>query len=305
MYLHSCASEDTLDNAVLRDVKRLAVVEKEPRAMVLHAVVLSRQGRDEDALALLRPALQNICPSLTIPSVDRDALLTNCLPIPWEVYAHSAKAVGDHKGAAEVQRIAAVEYQSPNAMMEYARDLLEEQDDFDQYESFMCRAATSSHSEASFSLANFYYLAYLDLHPITLERISVKEKTPESKTDRVVAAEARVAKERRMMKDSAKRETFLNQVVSFARSAFDTSRSRDEMRQLAMNWYDFAYECGNFKAALLLARIQHQKGQTEKAIELLSAAERDRSLLNPVRKLRFAWENGTTEPKIPDRWLHI
>lgn len=306
-FLKMSASLDTLDVSILRDVKRFARVDKDPRAIVLYAMVLSRQERETEALALLRPVLeQRIFPSKEAPPWETDILLRGAILPPWKVFMHSAQVIGNFGAMKKAQRIAALEYRDPEALVPYAYGLLEANNDFDQYEQLMCEAATAGNASACLRLGNFYYLMSLNLHPITLKDLDADPDAEQPFMGIAAAAEERFLEERAKPNEEKQEKPSVRAAFSsFWTSLFGTPRSKSEYRDLARDWYILAHTHGNQKASLLAARLAQQEGQVGMALDLLAEAEKSKAFAVPVRKLRHAWLYAQNGPKLADSWLNV
>ncbi|RMJ21698.1 hypothetical protein PHISP_07425 [Aspergillus sp. HF37] len=291
--------------AVLRQAQDLALVEEDPRAIIIHAMILSRQERNAEAIAVLRPILHNhIYPTKNMPYFDNDILVRGHVLPPWKVLLHSAQAIGDHDSVKEARRIAALEYHDPEELVMYASELLQETGDLAQYEQLMCLAATGGNAEACLRLANFYFLAHLNLHPVTLEDLNANSATDQDK-GKVAAAEERLHQVLAKLLESNNTQPLVRAVLSaFWYRLFPFFRKAD-YRGLAFHWYDLASVRGHPKASLLLARFVEQRGDREEALELLDDAAKDGSFAGAVGKLRQAWLRDESGPKVPDSWFNV
>lgn len=289
--------------AILRQVQDLALVEADPRAIVIYAMVLSRQDRNAEAIGLLRPILhKHTYPTKNQPDFDDDMLVRGHILPPWKVLLHSAQVIGDHNAVKEARRIAALEYHDPEQLVEYTSELLHETGDLEQYEQLMCLAATGGNAEACLRLANFYYLISFNLNPVTLEVLNADSATNPDK-GRVAAAEERLHQESARLLEAKNRQSLVLTVLSvFWFRLFPFYRA---YQSLAFEWYNLGSVRGNAKACLLEARLIVQYGKREQALELLDDAEKDRSFADAAVKLRQAWLRGERGPKVPDSWFNV
>lgn len=308
-YFESSQSMDTLNVPLLRDVQRFALTDKDPRAIVLYAMVLSRQEKYNDVVKLLRPLLNRISPSKSLPSWDNDALLRDSILPPWEVLIHAAQAAGDYNTVREVERIAALEYLDPKALASYAYEQLATNDDFTQYEQYMCQAASAGNGDACFRLANFYYLTLLNLHPITLKNLS-NPQAEQPEKGKVAAAfkqhQEECAKDRRKWQEQ--RQSLVGRVAQFCSASFVESRLKLDHVKLSLQWYGLACSHKNARAYLFLAMLirSHENAESNQIPEdLLTEAAKDPSLAAAARSLRLAWASGKPTPKLPDSWWKV
>lgn len=304
----------TLDDTrvkILADVKRFAVEDRDPYAIVLHAWILSQRREYKESLALLRPIMDTMYPTRDTRAVD--PILSTAIPKPWSVYTHLLSQLGRDEDVTEVQRMAATDYHDPDALTVHAYNLLQSKqdpdreedasmkskDDFSEYEQLMCLAATSGNGDACRRLGNFYFLKYLHLKPITLEYV---DDHPQPDINRIAAAEERMRNEKanKTWNPRGNPKTLLEYLRYYLR----LGRSRDDYYLLAIEWYTLGFQYGDPQAALLLARQMYEVQMPERAAGLLKFAEEGEAIRNPAKALRMAWVEGKN-PNIRDSYLDI
>lgn len=291
--------------AILRQVQDLALIEADPRAIVIYAMVLSRQDRNAEAIGLLRPILhKHAYPTKNQPDFDDDMLVRGHILPPWKVLLHSAQVIGDHDAVKEARRIAALEYHDPEQLVEYASEFLKKKGDLEQYEQLMCLAATGGDAEACLRLANFYYLICLNLNPVTLEDLNADSATNPDK-GKVAAAEEELHQElTKLLEANNRRSLVLILLSAFWHRLFPVFGQSDYY-ELAYEWYFLAKKRGSTKATLLMARLAEKEHNHEQSLQLLNEAEKDRSFAGAAVKLRQAWLRGERGPKVPDSWFNV
>lgn len=296
---------------ILADVKRFAVEDRDPYAIVLHAWVLSQLKEYKESLALLRPVMDSMYPTRDTQALD--PILSTAIPKPWAVYTFSLNELGRDKDVNEVQRMAATDYHDPEALMVHAYNLLrskqdpdrkqdasmKSKDDFSEYEQLMCLAATSGNGDACRRLGNFYFLKYLHLKPITLDYV---DDHPQPDANRIAAAEERMRTEKASNTWNPRGNP--KTLLEYLRYYLHLDRSRDDYYMLAMEWYLMAVNHGDHLAALLLARQVYQRQNQEYAFSLLDKAEEGDTIRSRARALRIAWLKGNN-PNIRDSYLDI
>ncbi|KAL1987514.1 hypothetical protein VTN96DRAFT_3441 [Rasamsonia emersonii] len=254
---------------VLDRVEEWATKDEDPRAIVVHAKVLGRREQYREALALLEKLVDKTYPTRVKPNVREDVTMLGRLEAPWELYAWLKERMGDQEATDRVLKMAALEYQDPRALVEYAH-LMQTQGDLEAYEEYMNKAATAGHAEACRKLANFYYLT-------SLGRFTTREERSEAR----------------------------NAFTAFFSRLFRQSRTKDDFRELAIEWYELAIVHGSDKAALVLAILMRENGESESGLEALEVAEKSKKFPKAVKRLRDNWENPDFRFPIPEQLLDL
>ena len=230
--------------------------------MTLHAQVLGLREEYPQALALIEEAIQALYPASSPPK--------NMFPpgfrTPWHICEWLKREVGDDAGADEVVKVAALEYQEPQALVRYAGRLMQERD-LESYEESMSKAAAGGLPEACQKLANFYLLTSLGQYP---RRGDVEWPTAE-----------------KIEKEEAKQAT-PNQEWGLS-SFFNRSLSRADYHKLAREWYEVACIHGNKDAALTFSLLLRQEGDFALGRHYLDMAAQKLDLA-AIRGYRVNWD---------------
>ncbi|KAL2000951.1 hypothetical protein VTN02DRAFT_2430 [Thermoascus thermophilus] len=258
--------------AMFNRVEELAIEEQDPRAMVVHAKVLSQRGQYMEALDLLEEVMPRIYPTKIQPPMGEDITLKGRIEPPWKLYAWLKEKVGDRKATDETLKMAALEYQDPEALLTYAH-IMKQEGNMEMYEECLNKAATAGNPEACRKLANFYYLNYHGRFPLPGEGEGEEGKSNQS---------------------------FLHRKIS---ALFGQSRTRDDYRKLALEWYELAFNHGSRKAALILSMLLREDGHSEVGKQYLEVAESERKFLPFVKRLKENWDSKEFDVKIPMQLL--
>ncbi|THC94101.1 hypothetical protein EYZ11_006430 [Aspergillus tanneri] len=266
---------------ILEQVESLALRERDPRAMIIHATVLGRRERYGEAIALMDQVMQTIYPTKTAPAADSSLLIGDIEP-PWKVYAWLKEKIGNVTDLDDILRTAALEYQDPEALVKYAFVMMQ-QGDLEKYEEYMSKAATAGNAKACWKLANFYYLTSQGRYP----RRGVK--TSDSAAD---AERANNASEGRGI------------LSAFFSSLFG-AQPHHEYRGLAMEWYELAARHGSPEAALAISLLLREEGNTELSAQFFQVAVASQKLTSLIRPFRLNWENENYSPKMPTELMEV
>lgn len=257
--------------AMFNRVEELAIKDQDPRAMVVHAKVLSQRGQYKEALALLEKVMPRIYPTKIQPPMGEDITLKGRIEPPWKLYAWLKEKVGDRKATDETLKMAALEYQDPEALVTYAQ-IMQLEGKMEMYEECLNKAATAGDPEACRKLANFYYLTYHGRFPLPDEGEG----------------------------EGKKNQGFLHRRIS---ALFGQSRTREDYRKLAIDWYELAFNHGSRKAALILSMLLREDGHSEVGKQYLEVAETERKFLPFVKRLKENWDSKEFDVKIPMQLL--
>lgn len=286
-----------------------------PIAKFVHAKVLGKRGQYADGLRFVEEAMHQIRPTKRQTNLDRFGLWKE-VGTPWGIYIWLKEALGDHSATDAMLRFAAEKYQDADALLGCAQ-LAMQAEDYEAYEQYVNKAATAGHFDACRRLANFYYLTYLGHFPLRgrkktsgmpkPERTSEGGNGPDKKTSNSSTGSVE-AKEQMTTPTTTETATTTTWswpfTLTFLSSLFNRSRTRDEYKSMAIDWYDLAFQGGNCsKSALLLALLVREEGAYELGLEYLSEAEKNPKLASVVHKLRSRWDDGRFEPSISRKLL--
>lgn len=191
---------------------------------------------------------------------------------PWHVCEWLKRKVGDEAGADEVVKVAALEYQEPQALVRYAGRLMQQGGDLELYEESMSKAAAGGHPEACQKLANFYLLTSLGQFPRRGEK------------------ECPTADEIEKEKEE-ERATPRNQKWSLS-SFFNRSLPRKDYHKLAREWYEVACIHGSQDAALTFSLLLRQEGDFALGRYYLDMAAQKSDLASAIRGYRVNWDKA-------------
>lgn len=248
---------DLGDRPLLDELEHLAN-EGDPRAVQLCAQILDRRGETAEATKLMKQVVDQLRPSLVEPRSPDDAfLIATHMDSPWKVYRELLEKAGDTAAADEALRTAALEYQDVQALQDYAALMMREMN-LEKYEEYMSKAASSGDVTACLKLANFYHLTARGWFP----RRGVQEDQAAKPKGEKTANPAQKVGERSF--------GVLGRVFSFL---FADVKTHAEYRKLAMDWYEVAFTHGSTRAAMFLAVLLREDGQTQTGWEMLRCAK--------------------------------
>ncbi|KAL1967326.1 hypothetical protein VTN77DRAFT_3372 [Rasamsonia byssochlamydoides] len=254
---------------ILDRIEEWATKDEDPRAIVLHAKILGRREQYQEALALMEKLMERIYPTKVRPVGRDDVTVRGLLEPPYQVYAWLKERVGDQKATDRVLKMAALEYQDPRALMTYA-DVMKLEGNMEMYEECMNKAAASGQVEACLRLANFYYLT-------SRGRFTPREQKSEALN------------------------TFGARISRF----FGQSRTKNDFRKLALEWYELAFMHGSDIASLVLAVLLREDGESEQGLRFLQYADQTQKWPKAMARLRSNWDNPDFHFPIPDKLLEI
>ncbi|GFF37527.1 hypothetical protein IFM46972_05251 [Aspergillus udagawae] len=304
-YLNSLRDTAPVRTPTLEKIEHLALHDRDPRAMTLHAKILGLRKRYADAIRLIEQVMTLIYPSKVPVAKDGGFAMARIEP-PWRVYAWlkekaKAQAIAAAVDAAEtgtqtdgLLRSAALDYQDPESLVQYAAARMQA-GDRTMYEDCMSRAATAGNAEACRRLANFYYLTSLGRYP----RRGVREAEAEATAPVEAAMKATPSASSRTSEPS--RRGKFSALVS---SVFGP-QPRAEYRKLATEWYELAFSHGNEQAALVLAVLLREDGSAARGLQLLEQIEGSPSLGPLVRRIKSQWDEQDQEVGIPAELLDV
>ncbi|KAE8412823.1 hypothetical protein BDV36DRAFT_48426 [Aspergillus pseudocaelatus] len=283
--------------AVLDKLEEIGRTSNDPRALQLLAQVQGRRGKYTQALELMEAVLARIHPSKKAPSgAEHSYLISEVMETPWRVYAALKEKVGDPMGADEVMRRAALEYEDPRALQDYASLLMREMD-LEGYEECMSKAASSGDAMACLKLANFYYLTSKGWFPRRGVKVSEGDNAKATPKATRTVDPAKPVEE--------KKPGALGKLFLFLSADV---KSHAEYRKLAMDWYELAVKHGGSRAALLLAIIEREDGNYEAAWELFRSSRTDDAkefMPTSQDELVKVWRDATFRPEVPLQLLDL
>ncbi|GAQ08135.1 hypothetical protein ALT_5456 [Aspergillus lentulus] len=303
-YLNSLGNSAPVRTPTLEKIEHLALHDRDPRAMTLHAKILGLRKRYSDALRLIEQVMALIYPSKVPVAEDGGFSMARIEP-PWRVYAwlkekaqeqaNPTTKTGEAEAGAGTQtddllRSAALDYQDPKSLVQYATVRIQA-GDLAMYEDCMSRAATAGNAEACRRLANFYYLTSLGRYP----RRGVREDTAsvEAGTKPISSASSQTSEPSNRGKFSA----LLSSVFG--------PQPRAEYRKLAIEWYELAFSHGSERAAVVLAVLLREDGSAARGLQLLEQIEGSPSLGPLVRRIKAQWDEQDQEGGVPPELLDV
>ncbi|KAG2027064.1 hypothetical protein GB937_000800 [Aspergillus fischeri] len=305
-YLNSLGNTAPVRTPTLEKIEHLALHDRDPRAMTLHAKILGLRKRYADALRLIEQVMALIYPSKVPVAKDGGFGMARIEP-PWRVYAWlkdkaQAQANANTKtGEAGTQtddllRSAALDYQDPESLVQYATARMQA-GDLAMYEDCMSRAATAGNAEACRRLANFYYLTSLGRYP----RRGVRETEAKAKASAPVELATKPASSASLRTSEPSNRGKLSALFS---SVFGP-QPRAEYRKLAIEWYDLASSHGSEQAVVVLAVLLREDGSAARGLQLLEQIEGSPSLGPLVRRIKAQWDEQGQEIGIPPELLDV
>ncbi|KAF7161824.1 hypothetical protein CNMCM5623_007289 [Aspergillus felis] len=304
-YLNSLRDAAPVRTPTLEKIEHLALHDRDPRAMTLHAKILGLRKRYADALRLVEQVMALIYPSKVPVAKDGGFAMARIEP-PWRVYAwlkEKANATTKTGTATAAEagtqtdgllRSAALDYQDPASLVQYATARMQA-GDLAMYENCMSRAATAGNAEACRRLANFYYLTSLGRYPRRGVREAEAEATApvETATKPTPSPSSQTSEPRNRGKFSA----LLSSVFG--------PQPRAEYRKLATEWYELAFSHGNEQAAVALAVLLREDGSAARGLQLLKQIEGSPSFGPLVRRIKSQWDEQDQEVGIPAELLDV
>ncbi|RHZ65172.1 uncharacterized protein CDV56_105614 [Aspergillus thermomutatus] len=310
-YLRSLGDTAPVRTPTLEKVERLALQDRDPRAMTLHAKILGLRKRYADALRLIEQVMALIYPSKVPVAKDGGFAMARIEP-PWRVYVwlkekaqtqtqanaktKPGEAATDAEAGAQTDdllRSAALDYHDPESLVQYATARMQA-GDLAMYEDCMSRAATAGNTDACRRLANFYYLTSLGRYP----RRGMNEST--APVDAGEAATSSASTPASQTREPSNRGKF----IALLSNVFGP-QPRAEYRKLATEWYELAFSHGNEQAALVLAVLLREDGSASRGLQLLEQIEGSPWLGPLVRQIKSQWDDQGQRVGIPVELLDV
>lgn len=287
-----------------------------PPAMVLHAKILGLRNEYDEAFAILeKNVLPFLSPTLRSPIFFEDIVLGGQFESPWRLYAllqarydSQYNSKENRAKSDEAIRVAAMEYQDADALIEYASVMMNE-NNLDMYEECMSKAATAGKSNACLFLANFYYLTFLGKYPTRGERtMQGNNSAPE------FPLKTSPGKTESKSPDPTSSTTSSHPIMNVATSActwvssfFKQSMQRSEYRKLAFAWYYLAYCHGESRASFMMGLMAREDGDMVDGMIFLDQAqmEHDPDFAGKLQALKKHWYDEDYEPVLPKKMLEV
>ncbi|KAJ5984300.1 hypothetical protein N7481_006399 [Penicillium waksmanii] len=288
------------------DIEELARTEYPP-AMLLHAQIQGRRGKYESAFRQFENRiLPRVSPTRKRPNMFSSIQIGDKLDSPYRTYAllraaHDQQfdSAESRQKADEAIRIAAMEFNDPEALTEYASVMMNE-GNLDMYEEYMCKAATAGHGIASFYLGNFYYLTFLGKYKTRGERESNQNRWPPAWMARLTG-----------LNDPAKSSSPVNKSMKYIASFLNRSMPQKAYHQLASNWYDVALAQGYRPACFMVALLGREVAQSEAELEdagiffEMARLDENEELKKTIAELEKNWFNRDFEPTVPKKFMAV
>ena len=292
--------------AILNEVEKLAG-EGFPPAIVLHAKVLGMRGERKAAIELLeQKVLPYVQPTPRKPSSHMDITAGNHIPSPHRLYAflqaseaEATESKDSRSKSDEVIRIAAMEYNDREALLEYA-SLMMSEGNLEVYEECMSKAASAGEPKACLFLANFYYLTFHGAYPTRGQRILRAR-------DQSTVPPSKPAKDSKVERDGLTVIDLVNAAAGWFSSLFHRSTPQVDYRKLAHDWYYLAYGHGETKAAFMIALLDREDGNEFNARYFLaeSRMEEDEDFADKMDALKANWYTKDFAPTLPKKMLAV
>lgn len=254
-------------NPILARIEYLSLHARDPVAMTLHAQALMLREQYAQALALIEEVMRVIHP-VTPSRTPTDKEFPAGIRPPWRVYEEINRKMGDDAAAARAVEVAALEYQDPQALVSYARRLMQ-QGDLEKYEECMSKAAAAGNAEACNRLANFYFLTSLGHYPRRGEK-----DAPQSQLQP-------------QQRQEQQQKTTVGNWIS---SLFARTLSLGDYLNLAREWYELACNYGSHDAALTLSLLLRLNGNLDLGRQYLEIAAQKPELVSAIRGYRVNWD---------------
>ncbi|KAL5359016.1 hypothetical protein BJX96DRAFT_164151 [Aspergillus floccosus] len=303
-YLSTTSPKSALPQTkLLQQVETLALRDRDPRAMLLHAKALARRGQHPAALSLLEDVLSTISPTRRRPLPDEEFMLPG-ITSPWQTYLSIKAETGmlDDAERDRVLRGGADDYHDPAALTQYARLRLRRAGDRAAYEEYMSMAAMAGHADACRRLANFYYLTSARRFPRRGAKITTVS-APDAEGVAEVEAE-----------DQGLLARWLPR--------FYAPKPHAEYRTLALDWYHLAASHASTaptakgdvlsKTALAVAVIVREQGivagradRLDQAFQWLQRVGDVPAVASFVRQLKLKWDDEGFLPAVPEEVVDV
>lgn len=279
-----------------------------PPAILLQAKVMYLRGEYESAAQLLEEkVLPYLSPTARKPTPFEDIILGGLLDDPYRLYALIQGTLGELHNSQEHRnksdkaiQTAALEYNDPTALMEYA-SLMMNQNNLEKYEECMSKAATAGHGEACLYLANFYYLTHQGVYPTRGEQKPTKANPNPAANWKPIEVNSKVE-----LNPIAKLSSWQS-ILEMVKNSFNRSMSRADYHRLAYEWYCLANGHDEYRATFMRALLARDLDLVHDGRFLLevSNVEQDPIYAKKLAELKANWYNKDYEPSVPKRMLPV
>ncbi|KAL2829785.1 hypothetical protein BDW59DRAFT_142025 [Aspergillus cavernicola] len=268
------------------------------QAMVIYAKYLGLRKRYLEAFALVDEVMQHIYPSKLQQRPREDLTISSRIEPPWELYLWLRRAIrvdivqtsdnirlrqqNSSMGQDEIEviRLAALEFQDPEALLRYA-GLMGRCGMWDMYEECMGKAAAGGVRNACRKLAHYYYLTSIGQFSRLMEHEAMAESEEMGVNVDMDAGPT----------EPEKPEGLLATVSSYFRP-----RPTREYRALAIEWYHAALAHGCITSGIQLAILKIQDGNINDARKIFEGlhwqAKTPPNLRSTIQKISEAFDSG-------------
>lgn len=279
-----------------------------PPAILLQARVMYLRGEYEPAAKLLEEkVLPYLSPTARKPMPFEDIILGGLLDDPYRLYALIQATLGELHNSPEHRnesdnaiRTAALEYNDPTALVEYA-SLMMNQNNLEKYEECMSKAATAGNREACLYLANFYYLTHQGVYPTRGEQNPTKANPNPAANWKPIEVNSKVEI------DPIAKLSSWQSIIKMVKNSFNRSMSRADYHRLAYEWYCLANRHGESRAGFMCALLSRDLDLVHDGRVMLevSEMEQDPIYAKKLAELKANWYNKDYEPSVPMRMLPV
>ncbi len=285
-----------------------------PPAMILQAKILGMRGEYEEAFELMeKRVLPYLTPTRRQPPVFTDITMSDKFESPWRVYAllHASyddkfDSLESRRKSDDATRIAALEYNDRQALVEYASIMMNEKN-YDKYEECMSKAATFGDRNAMLYIANFYYQIFHGRYPTQAERVALAKAESEGQQ---VQAHAPAAPSPSPSTSAAKANpNILDSLFTWISSFFNQTMPREDYQKLALDWYNVASKFAVPQATFMLALMAREQGYSPDVSIVMDQAfdkwVEDPELAKKIAELRENWHDPEYVPMLSSKMLAV
>ncbi|KAJ5643171.1 uncharacterized protein N7484_005678 [Penicillium longicatenatum] len=276
-----------------------------PPAILLQAKIMYMRGEYEAAAKLLEEKMfPFLSPTARKPIPFEDIILGGLLDEPYRLYALIQATLGEmhnsqeHRNKSdEAIRIAALEYNDPTALVEYA-SLMMNQNNLEMYEECMSKAATAGLGKACLYLANFYYLTYQGVYPTRGEQKPTQANPNPAANWKPIEIDSKA--------EIAQLSSWQS-IMRNVKSSLNRSMSRADYHLLAYEWYHLATGHGESKGTFMCALLSRELDMMHDGRLLLEASDMDHDPIyaKKMAELKNNWYNKDYEPSVPKKMLPV
>jgi TPR repeat protein len=279
-----------------------------PPAMILQAKILGMRGEYEQAFELMeKRVLPYLTPTRRRPGLFNDITMNSIFESPWRVYAllHASydanfDSAESRQKADDATRIAALEYNDREALVEYASLMMNEKN-YEQYEECMCKAATFGEKNAILYIANYYYQIFHGRYPTEAERVALAKAEAEGQQP--------PPKQPASTPEDNQNPNIFKSALGWASSFFNQSMSREDYRKLALDWYALGFKKNIPQASFMLALMAREQGEQLDGSILMEHAsehlENHPEFAKKIEELRDNWYDPEYVPRLTSKMLAV